>query len=31
VINALRSLQKTPEKVRSFFLHPSCRYALSGA
>jgi len=31
VISALRSLQKMPEKVKSFFLHPSCRYAVCEA
>ena len=31
VISALRSLQKMPEKVMSFFLHPSCRYAVCEA
>lgn len=28
VIGALRHLQKLPEKVKSFFRHPECRYAL---
>ncbi|MCD6261997.1 MAG: transposase [Deltaproteobacteria bacterium] len=28
LISALRSLHKIPEKVMSFFLHPSCRYAV---
>ena len=26
-VSALRSLQKMPEKVKSFFRHPTCRYA----
>jgi len=27
-VSALRSLQKMPEKVKSFFRHPTCRYAV---
>ena len=26
-VSTLRSLQKMPEKVKSFFRHPTCRYA----
>jgi len=29
VIGALRSLQRMPEKVCSFFLHPTCCYAVA--
>lgn len=28
VMSALRSLQKMPDKVKSFFSHPSCEYSL---
>ncbi|WP_459943342.1 transposase, partial [Deferrisoma palaeochoriense] len=27
VLSALRSLQRMPDKIRGFFLAPSCRYA----
>jgi transposase len=30
VISKLRSLQKLPAKIASFFRHPDCRYILSG-
>jgi transposase len=28
IMGALRSLQKLPEKIRSFFSHPTCQYAM---
>ena len=28
ILSALRSLQKLPEKVRGFFMTPTCRYAI---
>jgi transposase len=28
VMGALRSLQKLPDKIRSFFSHPTCQYAM---
>jgi len=30
ILSALRSLQKLPEKVRGFFMTPTCRYAIEG-